>query len=179
MKLFTLSKEYQIEWEPQTLLIDEFSKIFKRDRTKGKTKANKELAFVWFFTDIKSDYQINTDPATRTEAIKADLKLEKSWKADKVVLEAIEFYDKMSTSITAKILKDSTYVAEELSNKMKIAVKEDLDIGEIGKLLDGIKKMPEVIKALQAAEKSVLQELKERRDKLGSKEKAMFEDLKL
>lgn len=179
MRLFTLDTDYNVLWEPQILMIDEFSKIFKRDRSKGKLKANKELSFIWFYSDIRSDYQINTDPIERTKAIKADLKLPTEWKIDKVIQGGIDYYEKMSTSITANILKDSMYVAEELSSKMKKAVDEDLEIGEISKLLDGIKKMPEVIKALQKAEQSVLKELKDRQDKMGSKEKALFEDLKL
>jgi len=177
MKLFNLDKSYNVVWEPQTIMIKQFNAIFKRDKTVGKTKANKELAFIYFYCDIKSDYNIHVDLAVKEEAIKADLVIGKAWKKDKVMLDAIEYYKNMSTSITAKILEDSTYIARKLSSKMKEAVgQEDLDIVDIGKLLDGIKKMPDVIKSLQAAEKAVLKEIDEGQGKLGSKEKALFED---
>lgn len=177
MKLFSLDKSYNVVWEPQTLLIKPFNAIFKRDKSVGKTKANKELAFVYFYCDIKSDYNIHVDLEIKESAIKADLLLSKTWKKDKVILEAIEYYKNMSKSITANILEDSTYIARKLSSKMKEAVNtEDLDIIDIGKLLDGIKKMPDVIKSLQDAEKAVLKEIEEGQGKLGSKQKAMFED---
>ena len=178
MRLFTLDAEYNIVWEPQTILLEPFNKIFKRDKNKDKIKASKELAFVWFFVDIKSDYQIHTDETVRTDAIVSDLKLPKGWKIDPIIQDAIDFYTKMSTSVTSQILKDSMYVATKLSTKMVEAVDEEdtLDVGEITSLLEGVKKMPEVIKALQQAEKAVLKEIKETQDQTGSKEHALFEN---
>ncbi len=177
MKLFQLDESYNVIFEPQVALIKQFAAIIKRDRTKTKTQASKELAFVFFYCDIKSDYMIHTDPKIREQAIKADIQLKDSWKIDKKMEEAIEFYESMSQSVTATILKDSTYVAAKLSGKMREAVDdEDLDIGEMDKLLNGIKKMPDVINSLQKAEQAVLKEIQEEQGKLGSKEKALFED---
>jgi len=181
MKLFSFDiVDYALIWEPQTLMIEPFAKLFKRDKTKGKTRANNELAFVWFFADIKSDYQIHTNDVMRTKHIVADLKMKSGWAPDKLVMDAIDYYNKMSGSITASILKDSMYIAEKLSKKMREAVEaEDLDINEMTKLLEGIKKMPGVIHALQEAEQAVLKEIKKTQDSIGSKEKALFEDVTL
>jgi len=177
MKLFELDKSYNVVWEPQALLLKPFAAIFNRDKSESKTRANKELAFVYFYCDIKSDYAIHEDLETRKKAICADLLLGDKWKIDKVMQTAIDYYENMSVSITSSILKDSTYVAKKLSSKMKVAVDDDdLDVGEISKLIDGIKKMPDVIKALQSAEQAVLKEIKESQGKLGSKQKALFED---
>lgn len=180
MKLFQLDENYSVLFEPQAALLKPFAAIIKRDRSPNKTMASKELAFVFFYCDIKSDYMIHADPKIREMSIKADLLMKDSWQIDKVMQEAIEFYESHSVSITSTILKDSTYVASKLSAKMKEAVDApDLDIGEIDKLLNGIRKMPEVIKALQAAEQAVLKEIQEQYGKLGSKEKALFEDIDL
>jgi hypothetical protein len=181
MKLFTLDKGYNVVWEPQTMLLKPFANIFKRDRSTSKARANNELAFVWFYADIKSDYQIHTEGPKRTEHIISHMPgLPKGWKPDKLVTEAIKFYEESSTSVTAIILKDNMYIANKLSNKMKIVVDaDDLDINDISKLLDGVRKMPDVIKALQEAEKAVLREIKETQNNVGSKEKALFEDVDL
>lgn len=178
MRLFSLDKDYNIVWEPQALLLAPFAKLLKRDKTKGKIRANNELAFVWFYSDIKSDYQIHTDTEKRTKQIIADMPgLTEKWSPDSLVMAAIDFYEKRSTSVTAVILKDSMYVANKLSSKMRAAVDvEDLDIGDITKLLEGVRKMPDVIKALQAAEKAVLKEIQAGQNKIGSKEKSLFED---
>jgi hypothetical protein len=93
---------------------------------------------------------------------------------------AVDFYKRMSRSVTANILEHSTYVANKVALKLKEAVdQEDLDVADLDKLLGGIKKIPEVIRALKAAEKEVLKEIEEAQDSLGSKEKALFEDLQL
>ncbi len=179
MKLFSLDSEYNVIWEPQALLLSAFNKLLKRDKTKGKQRANNELAFVWFYTDIKSDYQIHTDSDKRIKQISADMPgLPSNWKQDSVVMAAVKFYEDHSTSVTSVILKDSMFVANKLSGKMREAVEGDvkLDIGEIAKLLDGVKKMPEVIKALQEAERAVLKEIQEAQGNIGSKEKSAFED---
>lgn len=177
MKLFQLDESYNVLWEPQVSLLKPFAAILKRDRSKTKMKANRELAFVFFYCDIKSDYMFHTELDIREQAIKQDLQFDDKWKIDKVMQDAIDFYDEMSQSVTSKILKDSTYVAAKLSSKMRELVDDDsLDIGEIDKLLNGIKKMPDVISSLQKAEASVLKEIAEEQGKLGSKEKAFFED---
>ena len=177
MKLFQLDESYNVIFEPQVALIKQFAALIKRDRTKTKTQASKELAFVFFYCDIKSDYMIHTDPTIRQKSIMADLGIKDSWKIDGKIEDAIKFYESMSQSITSTILKDSTYVAAKLSAKMREAVdEEDLDIGDMDKLLNGIKKMPDVISSLQKAEQAVLKEIQEEQGRLGSKEKAIFED---
>jgi len=178
MKLFELDRDtYSVVYEPQTLTLKPFAAIFKRDRSEKKTKAVKELSFVYFYCDIKSDYMIHIDNSIRFKAIRADLLLDKNWKIDKVMQEAIDFYNSMSTSITAEILADSRFTAKTLSNKMKTAVQEDdLSIDDMSKLMANITKIPTVVKALQTAEQAVLKEIEEAKGSIGSKEKAMFED---
>lgn len=180
MKLFSLDKNYDVVWEPYVAVLEPFAKILKRDKTKGKIKANKELAFIYFYCDIKSDYAITTDPEAKMLAIREDLGLGEKWKLDDVMGVAIKFYRERSMSITAQILADSTYIANKVSSRMKEAVDEtDLDIGELEKLLNSLKKIPDVIKSLKAAEREVIKEIEEAQGSIGSKEKSMFEDLEL
>lgn len=177
MKLFELDDSYSVVYEAQTLLLKPFAALMKRDRSRSKTRAVKEMAFVFFYCDIKSDYMYHTDLDIRKESIKSDLVLGKDWKIDKLMKDAIEYYERMSTSSTAEILKDSLYTARTLSKKMKDAVDEDnLELDDVLKLLTGINKIPGVIKSLQIAEQTVLKEIQEIKGNVGSKEKAIFED---
>jgi len=180
MKLFRLNNKdgnYHVEWEEQTLLLKAFRPLYKRDRSTGKVKANKELSFVYFFCDIQSDYNIFPDDEERAKAIAKDLELGDNWKIDDKVQDAIDFYNSMSTSVTAKMLKDNIYVADKLSRRFKDMIdSEDLEIDDMKKILDSIKAMPSVIKSLQEAEKAVLKEIEKANDRLGVKEKALFED---
>lgn len=180
MKIFSLDKNYEVIWEPQVLLLAPFEKLFKRDKTKGKMRANKELAYVWFMSDIRSEYHIHDDLTIKTAEIKNDLKLPAKWKPDVIVQEAVKFYKERSTSVSAKILTDSKYVANKISTKMKEAIdQDDLDISELEKLLNSLKKIPDVIRSIKAAEAEVIKEIEVAQDSLGSKEKALFEDLQL
>ena len=177
MKLFNLDKSYNVVYEPQALLLKQFAAIIKRDRSTSKGKANKELAFIYFYCDIKSDYMIHVDLDVREQSIKADLVLDKKWKIDKVMQTAIDFYNNQSVSITAQMLKDSTYIASTLSTKMKAKVDdEELTLKEMEQLLSSIDKIPKVIDSLQKAEQAVLKEVQEGAGRLGMKEKALFED---
>lgn len=179
MKLFSLDSKYNVIIEPQALLLGPFAALVKRDKTKLKTRATRELAFIYFFCDIRSDYAIHTDEAKKTKLIQAEVKLPENWKIDKLMEEAIDFYKKRSLSITARILKDSMYVANKVSEKMKVAVDSELDVADLDKVLGGLKKIPDVIKSLKTAEREVLKEIEEAQDSIGSKEKALFEDLQL
>lgn len=178
MKLFTLEQDsYTVVFEPQTVLLQPFAALIQRDKSKGKNQAKKEIAFVWFYIDIASDYAIHGDLDVRKEAIKRDLKLKSSWEPDKLVEEAVEYYKEMSSSLTASILRRSRFTADKLSEKLEDAVKDEgLTISEMKQILESINRMPDVIKSLQAAEKAVLKEIEEANDRLGTREKAEFED---
>lgn len=181
MNLFQVDKFSKVTWDPQALLIAPFKVLYDRDKTKTKDIANKELAFIFFFSDIRSDYAFIVDLAIREKTIKADLVLGEKWKIDKDITAAIEYYKKRSRSVTADILTDSIYIANKVSIKMKEAVDAEgtIDLADIAKVLDGIKKIPDVIKALKAAEREVIKEIEEAQDSIGAKEKALFEDLQL
>lgn len=74
MELFELNKTtYDVDINPNALLLKPFKVIYNRDRSKSKEKALKELAYVYFFTDIKSDYQYIVDEDLRSDEIVKDL----------------------------------------------------------------------------------------------------------
>lgn len=177
MRLFTLDESYSVVIEPQTVLLQPFAALIKRDKSKTKVTAKRELAFVWFYADIKSDYAEYSDLDDRRKAIVQDLGLKSTWEIDDEVQAAIEYYEEMSTSLSSNILRRSRFTADKLSEKLETAVKEDdLSISDMDRILASINRMPETIKSLQAAEKAVLKEIQEAQDRLGSREKAAFED---
>ena len=111
-----------------------------------------------------------------SEIIK-DVGLDKNWKVSKNLQEAIEFYDKMSTTVSSVILKNSLYMANTISNKTKTLVEQDnLSISDIEKVGKSLNQMPGIVAALQKLENSVVKEQAEQSSKIGSQNKAMFED---
>ena len=186
MKLFKLNVDsYEIEWEESVLLLTPFAAIFKRDKTKHKDRANKELAYVWFFSDIKSDYQQIFDEKERSEAIVADLALNKTWKPDKVIEEAIEYYKKMSKTISSQLVEDSYQAVSKVSEYLRdVNLEETIIVNgkvkpkhDVKKVAETIRLVPQLLEALKAAEAAYLKERNdsEGRSK-GSKEFNLFED---
>jgi len=110
MKLFTLSSNYPII-SPEALLIDDFAKIWNRDKTKDKSVATKELAYVYFLSDYKSIY--NTYPSEiKEERIIEDV-FKGKFKPDKLVLTAIDKYNELHNTFNMRFLKSARYAAEK------------------------------------------------------------------
>lgn len=176
MKLFELRDWNLIISEEAHGLIP-FKKIIDADKSKDKEQSLKELLYLWFFIDIKSDYMYLTDEKERSSEIIKDVGLDKNWKVSKNLQEAIEFYDKMSTTVSSVILKNSLYMANTISNKTKTLVEQDnLSISDIEKVGKSLNQMPGIVAALQKLENSVVKEQAEQSSKIGSQNKAMFED---
>ena len=74
MRLFEF-KEYVLTVREEVWGLSPFKKILKRDKTRTKELALKEVLFVYYFCDIKSNYMIMSDLAIREEEIRKDLEL--------------------------------------------------------------------------------------------------------
>ena len=55
-KLFDLVED-KVEIKPESLLIYPFSEIWKRDKSKDKSKAFKEITYIWFYSDFDSPFE--------------------------------------------------------------------------------------------------------------------------
>lgn len=176
MKLFKY-EGYKIVIEPEALLLKPFKQIWQRDRTINKDKAMMELGFIYFFCDTRSDYQYLIDETERKKAIKEDTGLPANWEPDKVVLAAIEFYNKFK-STAALLLEDTRAMIDGYRSKMRqltanmadLEVKETKDIGAI------IKQIPLLVKDLDEAEKALTKEDVSSGKMRGQGEKTVFED---
>ena len=73
MKLFKMKEDWTLHIEEEVWSLLPFKKILKKDKTRSKELALKEMAFIYFYTDIKSDYLIITNDKIREEEIKKDI----------------------------------------------------------------------------------------------------------
>ena len=60
-------KERNVIVSPEALLIPEFEEIYKRDKSKDKAKAIKELSYIYFISDYKSPYISSIAPLLSKE----------------------------------------------------------------------------------------------------------------
>ena len=96
-------KDYNLQISEEAWGLSPFKAILKRDKNRNKELAFKEMLFIYFYVDIKSDYMYITDNSVRLQEIKKDIKLPDDWKIDSIIQEAIDFYIKMSITQTAKL----------------------------------------------------------------------------
>jgi len=178
MNLFQLI-EYNLHISEEAYALIPFKKLLDNDKSKDKEVAMKELAFIWYLTDIKSDYNYILNPKDKQEEIIKDLNLPKGWKLNKDVQTAIDFYKDRSKTVSSTILENSLFIANTLSNKMRKIVEDDndmLSIKEIESISSGLSKMPGIVTSLQKLEQTVIKEQSEKSSNVGSQEKALFED---
>lgn len=178
MNLFQLI-EYNLHISEEAYALAPFKKLLDNDKSKDKEVAMKELAFVWYVSDIKSDYNYILNPKDKQEEIIKDLNLPKGWKLNKDVQTAIDFYKERSKTVSSVILENSLFIANTLSNKMKKIVTDDenaLSIKDIESISKGLTQMPTIVTSLQKLEQTVIKEQSEKSSNVGSQEKALFED---
>lgn len=182
MRLFELKDKVLTVREEVWALLP-FKKILKRDKSRNKDMATKEVEFIFFFSDIKSDYLIIIDEKLRTEEIKSDLGLDDNWKVDEVIKEAIAFYEKHSITVIEKLYRSALISANETSEYLESTgdlLRERTDKGgtvtTLPMIMAAQKTLPDIMKNLKAAEKEVLKEKVEMEGRMkGSKQMGMFE----
>ena len=93
MEIFEISG-HVVRPTPSILAIKVFSKIWKRDKSKSKSKAMQEFAYIEFMISKKktNPYKGYEDSIKESKIIEGVIK-DEEWKPDASVLEAMELYD--------------------------------------------------------------------------------------
>ena len=162
--------------------LEPFRKILKRDKSRNKDLALKEMLFIYYYTDIKSDYLI-IDIKLRTNEIIKDIQLPDNWKIDNIMQDAINFYEERSLTVIGKLYKNALLAANDISEyltKTKELLEERDDRGKpvttLTTIVGGISKIKVVMQDLKAAEKELIKEKIETEGRMkGQQQMGMFE----
>lgn len=182
MKLFEF-KNWVLNVHDECWALIPFKKILKRDKSRDKSMALKEMLFVYFYTDIKSDYLI-FEPKIRVLEIVKDIGLPEDWKFDSTMQEAVDFYESKSLTILGKLYKSALKSANDTSEYLETTdalLRERTASGGTVTTLPMItgaqEKLPKIMQNLKAAEKELLKEKSETEGRVqGSRTLSMFED---
>lgn len=166
---------YKVVIEPELLTLKPFKQIWTRDKTVNKDKALAEIAFIYFMTDPRSDYQYLVDDNERMEAIKEGEGLPAKWQPDKVVTEAMNFYMSFKP-ISALLLEDTRFMVDKYRKRLKAQEFDELEIKDLKEAGALIKQIPSLVKDLNEAEKALNSEMRESGRMRGQGEKTIFED---
>lgn len=139
-----------------------------------------ELSYIYFMVDPRSDYQYLVDEEERSKAIKESEGLPESWKPDKAVTEAMEFYGKFKPT-AALLLEDTRYAVDKLRKLLREIDLNQLDdkgkpIYTLNTITATIKQVPSLAKDLDEAEKALASEMRSQSKMRGAGEKTIFED---
>lgn len=180
MKLFKY-EQYKVVISEEAFALKPFKQLWNRDRTVNKDKAIAELAYIYFMEDPASDYQYLVDREERSKAIIEGEGLSDTWKPDKLVKEAMDFYASFKTT-SALILEDTRYAANNLRKSLRdIDLRAQDDKGRplytVASIISAIKQIPQLVKELSEAERAVAKEIMENSGRVrGQKAKTIFED---
>ena len=171
---------YKLTIEPEALTLAPVKKIWNRDRTANKDKAISEIGYIYFMMDPRSDYQYLVDEEERSKAIIEGEGLSPSWKPDKVVQEAMEFYGKFKPT-AALLLEDTRYAVDKLRKLLRdINLDEKDDKGKpvytLNTITATIKQVPSLARDLDEAEKALASEMRSQGKMRGQGEKTIMED---
>lgn len=166
---------YKVVIEPELLTLKPFKQIWTRDKTVNKDKALAEIAFIYFMTDPRSDYQYLVDDNERMEAIKEGEGLPAKWQPDKVVTEAMNFYMSFKP-ISALLLEDTRFMVDKYRKRLKAQEFDELEIKDLKEAGVLIKQIPSLVRDLNEAEKALNSEMRDSGRMRGQGEKTIFED---
>lgn len=180
MKLFKY-EGYKITISEEAMLLKPFKDIWRRDKSQGKEKALSELGFIYFFCDIRSDYQYIVDEEVRKESIKEGEGLPKEWEPDTVVKKAMEFYNTFKPT-SALLLEDTRFAVDKLRKLLRdIDLNQTDDKGKpiytLNTVTATIKQVPALVRDLDEAERSIAKEIAQNDKARGSQTKSIYEDM--
>ena len=183
MKLFKIV-DWNIQVAEEAWTIVQFNAILKRDKSKSKEKAFKEMAFIYHYADARSDYMYITDLEDRRDEVMKDVGLPLAWSIDPVMGAAIDVYKERSSTVSEILylsaLKSARDIADYL-NGTKSLLKERDDKGKpvntIASITGALKGIPDIMSNLSESYKALIKEKEDLEGKKkGAKKFGMFEN---
>ena len=182
MQLFEF-KNYQLSISPQAYALKPFAAIWNRDKSTGKKKAIQQLSYVFFYVDFRSDFSGIFDDDERHEAVCLGIDLETSYKPDKLVLAAMEYYRRMSETPTLRLLRAVKKSLDRLTDYFDTVDFNAVDKAgkltyDLAKYKSTVKDLAEMVDSMDKLDKKVKSELRQASEAGGSREKGLMEDFK-
>lgn len=113
MSLFDL-KNGNVVLNPDSLVLPGFREIWKKDKTKGKDKATKEISYVFFMCDYNSPYAVYPQ-YKRRDVICKDFMQDEKWKETPEVSEAMIRYKEFQETHTMRLMRAAKGAADKLA----------------------------------------------------------------
>jgi phytoene dehydrogenase-like protein len=158
MELLTI-EDFRAVPHPTAFDVEPFRTIIQRDKAKTKTRAVKELAYIYHMADPKSVYS-GYDPQVRPSKLQEDLFRGEKWEQDEIINQAIEKYKELTQSPLSRLLSSSMETVHKLreyfeeidfnerdENNRLVNNPKDviMSLGNLGKVVEGLQKLREQV----------------------------------
>lgn len=179
MKLFELDETYNLVFQPEVFLLKDFRDL--RDSRDDVELLYKELAFIYFYCDLKSDFQFETNIAKRKKDVKKYVDLDPSWTIDEILNDCMDTYLYLSKTVSSQLLQTAYLAVDKFDKQIR-----DIDLNERDKnnrpiwnqkqMLDMTKSIPELLETVKKAEAEFLKDEEKQTKLRGDKVKTLYED---
>lgn len=167
-------KNHKLEIKPEALAIRNIRFVWDRDKSKNKTKAEKELSYIYFMYDPRSDYDYITDIEDRQSVVALEVGLGSTYEPDPRMIDAIESYKKSITTVSSGLLEDTKYTVNKIR---KFLVETEIeDITDADKMVRTLERVPGLVENIIKTQELVNSEIVENNTMRGKKEKKIMED---
>lgn len=165
MKLFKRAN-FQLQVEPIVFTLKAFKKLDTRDRTVNKSQLEKELAFIYFVYDPRSDLQYIIEEPERIEKAKEVIGLDSKFKIDNDLQKAIDTYVSMTETSSSLLIKDLKIGIEKI-RKYLTDIKIDEDTFD--KYIRSLERLIPMSQKLSETERVVIKEVEDIANSRGDK----------
>lgn len=174
-------KDYIVTFSPQALMLKPFKEIWRNDTSKDKEEAVKELSYVYFMADERSDFMYILNEEERHEEIIKFLGLGNgAWIVPDYITEAIAFYIEASETTSTKLLRSTRGVVEKISSfldnvNMNERDRNNKPVFDVGKIVASVEKIPKLVRSLNEIEQEIIKE-KELKGTFSKNNSSVFDD---
>jgi hypothetical protein len=161
---------------PEALGLSFFNKLWSKDKSKDKSKAYKDICYVFYYTDFNSPF-FKDPPDQREGLIKRYIIADEKFNVDNDIKEAIKGYEEVTKTPAMKMLESVTIAMDKMDNYFKTVKFEGGD-DEIDKVQKAIINMPKMIAAVNEAKEACRKETIGSTRVRGNATVGMFEDKK-
>lgn len=183
MQLFELNAETGLpQFDPIVFEMKPFQELIKRDKTKDKSVAKTELAFIWLYKDYKSDFSSIADETKKLKEIFRIVSLPKGWKIDSKIQAAIDFYEEITKTTSTVLLEKMKKTINKLSDFLETIDFTETDSNgklkhDMKKVVDTTNQVPRLLATLKEIEERVKEEQSNIEKEIrGNKNIATYED---
>lgn len=159
----------------EILALPTFKAVWDLDTSKTKDSALRDFTFLYHFANHRSPYAQYTNEAERIVEVNKEVYKTVSKKIPEHLKDVIELYNKLSKTVSLRLLKASRHACNEMSEFFEQVKSKDMEPRDVKELAMSIEKVGKIQESLDKLEKKVASEESENRMR-GKDKKGFFED---